>query len=1592
MKKLLSIILAGALALTAVSPVFAATSDYENSRTDGLYYDVDFSKATGVAEGDSLAGYISTASNSELFWENRGGGNAITKVEDPIMGTVAKITTGGTLQPRIWLKKGNHKNAFDNTVATNSTIFEFSFKVADNYTSRMYFRDYDNEPNSGDFPYFYFETDGSIVGKRSGTVADAFKTNGEWNHVVIEYATVAASGAKSNTVYVWVNGVQVGYNGASDGAVNFSSDTWTETYLAFCAADDQVNGVPVQDIYISNFTKYELAEGVKRYKPADAGNAPATITSTSEDVTVDEASRAINYEEGVTTDDLVAALAGADTFYIATAEDVEKDSDMFTEDDYPIADITNIITVSASGDVLKYYSVAPMEALTIEVGEGLTADHDARTIVGKVTDFPTVADLKEAIEVTAGNPDFIVYAGDAEAEDTAAATTVTSIYFESETAKVKKTYTVTIRTAEKVFYDLDMKDYADQTIKDGVVMGNVWVRDPGKGTYAVVDDAELGHKVILAKHTGANWIGIQEASNLAVPDVASGDYLIFEALVKMPEDVSTGPLFAHRVALAEFKSDGTIDTMNGAGLKWETGKWYHVVVQFKPTDTACNEIYTWINGEQAGTTYWPRSDANSKISYWKAMPATSHVSLRASVAGAGFYVSKYKMMRSNDPYDEVANGDVATLTDATDGSITVNESLKTVLYDDEEMAIADFVAAVGKPDGATVIVYSDDEPLGDEEILADATSVLVRSASGNRVERYSLISKTASTPEVTWDVALTVDEVGKTVAFKETNIKTVADLKAKVTAGSGTTVTYKDSTGAAIADDTASTTTVATITVSKGSISYDYTVTVTAATKTYVNYDWYLSDTNIGSGGKPLKLVHDKTMTQVMDDDMGYTVAHIDWVPNKTLWGGLITNGNNTVGGDLVSGDKFVVETTIKVDECNVLNNPCLTMNKGSLLYAKDSEIIFDFGYYSAHNTIDLLGGAFKVPYEADKWYHIVAEYTTTDDAGSTVNMWINGEQVVTNYVSSTLTPSLINSRMNTDECFRLMQAGASTEAMKVTYSIAQYSWYRSDFGYDADAQAKDAAALTEESDAITLDATLGTIALGTSGLKVSDLKAALTAPTGATVRYLDADGAEVADTADASTVKKIVSVSSQKTQAIKYTVAVPDTASDAYTVNYADMTIEGVWNQTTEAIFREKITVDGAYTVNMAGKYLADGDTVVTANNTFTVKLEALAHHTGTATSGSGTNYANEDGIHIALKNGTIESVTTDAMQGANDAVLKLTHSGINDFRIVMEEYDNSNGGTTAGATYTKGMVDDEVRNIEFAFMAPTGAHNIRVQMDQNTAIIIKDGVFYSNPDATTVMPYTYTPGEWMHIGVSGTRLDAGTDPSQTKFKLYINGEYACQLISTTGFSGTAGGSTGVKVAGGTDVVTYLDDIKYYRSATWGIDYDYYYGTIAESASDDVVLANGDAWLANGATVASAFPSTTLYAADGSVVAAADLEAGDSFFVKEATNCIFKKFTVKEGTLGAAIAADGTTLTATVGMVADSDSAAMFVAGIDDDGKFTNIVKLTKNIWTDDEITYDLNNINDSKIKVYIWDSSLRTLADVAEFVKANDVWSAVQ
>ena len=1200
MKKLLSVILAGALALTAVSPAFAATSDYENSKTEGIYYDVNFSDAADVEDGGALNTFLNTASKAELRWEARAT-STITKVKDPIKGNVAKIATSGNYHPRIWLDKGNYKNGFTTgSSATNSTILEFSFKV-ENYTSPMFFYDYALEPNGSTYPYFYFETDGSVVGKRSGTYANAFKTNGEWNHAVIEFGTTADNGLTSNYVRLWINGVYVAYHGASSGAANFSSETWGNVYFGFCADGSGAE----QNIYISNFTKYEIAG--KRYWPEDAGNAPATIT--------------------------------------------------------------------ASGDVIS--------------------------------------------------------------------------------------------------------------------VGNALYYNPAKVTNTT-----------------------QLLSNLTV---SSG----------------VAP-----VVVVEL--DG---------------------VQFVPA----NEV------------------------------------------------------------------DLVT------------EEEGSVKY------------------------------------------VVAKSTSGDQLTYYTIGEQEAT--QVTYKDLVDVDEEALTVSFKEADLPTVGDLADQFTATGGSAVKFFDASGVEITDRTASSTTVKTVRTYSitGMIEIDYAVSCAPATYSYIDLDWSKTAHTLPSSNVLFR--YGISGSLVDDADMGYKV----WKAAPTesaAWGGI---ANDEYTGQVADGDKFIIEATVK-PHTNKAGNLFMTIKNN--LASNADYTPFEFSSINGGNTITFHGTG-TYPFEADKWYHIVSEYTVSA-SGSVVNQWVNGVQVTTEKTIAALTTSHFNTQLADNEQLRLCKGSNCTDT-SVAWSVARYSLRQSAYDYNEVTEG-DAAAITADPDAeiITIDPAKFVINVADTTMTVAGLKDALTVSEGATVKYLGTDGAEVADTASVSSLKKITVLSQSKNRHIAYDVTKVNVESDVYKVT--DGAISGVKMYTTEAQLLANLSAVEDITVDMDhDTWVSNGDVVTVGTLDYRVALEDVAHVDGTALPSDGFNMG-----HFSYT----PQFVADATRGGDTVILlENTHRT---YSTTDKEGNPTTGsqyaricfpGGTAGTNGngTPALKPGESVNIEFAMKANGKVYGHLIVNNNFVWYLDGETMGVNQPSSGNnyilnpfnISPMSYTIGDWMHV-VSSVKRDSEGNYSQ---KLYINGDLVHQGGTSTQNSADA---LVLEILGydkDVEVDIWLDDIKYYYTDTWGFDASWQYKLDVESFSEDVVVANGEVWLSNGATVEDAI-GVDIYNADGTAIDYEDyatLAAGDKFYVYAGP--IIKPYTVRNGAIGSEISEAGV-ITVNVGMIDDARKAAIFVAGVDENGKFTNIFKKTKAAG-DDTIEFDVisEKIEASKVNVYVWDSSLRVLTGVEEFVMdADGVWSDAQ
>lgn len=1014
---------------------------------------------------------------------------------------------------------------------------------------------------------------------------------------------------------------------------------------------------------------------------------------------------------------------------------------------------------------------------------------------------------------------------------------------------------------------------------------------------------------------------------------------------------------------------------NGTTFTYEPGKWTNIrLLQMKKTlysgDFNSESLY--VNNVLVSTHVYAVADA--KADYDKASWTDSGI---VFTAGEGTILfDSIERYASKNIWGDYADHN----TDATGNkSATVTANGTDVFMSGTEISynsgtvttVADLKAGLTVTNGSVGVIAAAE---GDEFRLEDtddlyldgeyeAKTLVAYSVSGDRVDYYSLKRVAPANVPVTFDAKLNADMSARTIKFSEAEVATVADFKNLINDNGGVVEVYA---GDSLADDAAAASTITSVKAydADKTVCHTYAVSCRPVNKTYIEMN--MADFTGAAGDSARAFILEKfgtnrafstSATAVYDAELGYNVAKISGDKIIDMF---------DMPHDLVLGDKVVIEATIK---------PVTTSSKPS------------FKYSGNHYAFELDANAIKshsgsVSYDPEKWYHIVTEFTPGEASGSSYT-YVNGAQGGSSWPS---TGQIINTiqafedrENNANGYYRLMASG--------DFLLASLRIYRKTTSYDP-TNADDSVVLTSTNSGVAVDENAKVITCADAAMAATQFKAAFA--TNAEIVLLDASGAAVAENATVADAKTVLVRSASGRRVGSYQIGFIDVVSDVYTV--AGDKISGVLPYTTPEQFIANVDFEskneeGGYELT-SGKYVKNGDKLYTSNGEYTIALNnGFANNGAIMVAGDGFFYGD-----MSVK----PVVATDAMKGAGNDVLKIALNNVTTdawgsfarIQFPGATTSTTDGNNGAGVPH---LNKGESVNFEFSFKAD-GAVKGGAIMDSNYVFyVLDDGTLGVGQNASIKIPEKYNAGEWMHVAVSLTNLDeyeagiANIDGGRIHEKLYLNGELVYSGYTEANNHGDSSVLELQAVADG--VSLYYDDFKYYRTANQVFDAEFAYGDFDIISNDNnVVVGTNEVWLANGAKVTDGI-AKTLYKADGTVAADADLTAGKEIFVKDATSTIIKKYAVKDGAFG--IALDGSMLTANVGMIEEAAGVTVYVAGMNG-SKFNTIKSVKKAQKYDDTITFDLTTLGADEAKVYVWDSSLRSLADVAEFVCEGGIWSA--
>lgn len=736
MKKLLSVILAGALALTAVSPVMASTDTYVDA-AEHVYYEKDF---TAFAGADPVA-YLAD-DGTQIQWTPGSSGATLTAVDDVVKGKAFQVSGMTSEVTAIHFESGfteydlDALNAATNQSANGWLIYEFDFLDDGTGTWKAFFQEW---MNGGAFLTF---NNGSVKARNGVTAA---YNVGEWNHVVLEYAAhrYSSNGSKGGTMTLWLNGKNITNNAHGSNYTYTTAAAWhANTGLRFSSG---------ASVKFANLKKYQLPTGtvnsINAYSPATAGDVYATITPDADLISFNDTVKTINYDSTAITTaaELVEALPVATGEGIRVIYDLQDGTGVFGTNDpdelaeVPVEYVTKVVTSSVSGDLCKYYTVGEKEAVNIEFDPTLGADTVARTLFVDEDAAATIGALKELITVTKGSSYKLYDASnnDITANDEASLATVATLIASSASGAENHNYPVTYHENTKTFLEMDFADYDAESGLSATNFAKqnpyIWVR-MNSGTFSVVDDAEMGHKVGYIDVTGTTWTGFD---NYLMPvNPIAGDKVIVETTVKMGDDYASGGYVDYSYGVAGgtgsgghydfvFDANDNMFTHKGATGSYTEGEWYHIVSEY--TDGMIN---IWVNGEQVATNV---SKSNFNNAYWTNLAQSK---FRLAGWSKDFYIKKWKVTRQETGYNPVAEGDVAALT-AVDSAIVVEG--KTVTYSDGALTAGDLADKLSAGNGTFVLVDADGTEVAGEAPASTVKTAVVRSASTDCVVKYSVV-------------------------------------------------------------------------------------------------------------------------------------------------------------------------------------------------------------------------------------------------------------------------------------------------------------------------------------------------------------------------------------------------------------------------------------------------------------------------------------------------------------------------------------------------------------------------------------------------------------------------------------------------------------------------------------------------------------------------------------------------------------------------------------------------------------------------------------------------------------------------------------
>lgn len=540
--------------------------------------------------------------------------------------------------------------------------------------------------------------------------------------------------------------------------------------------------------------------------------------------------------------------------------------------------------------------------------------------------------------------------------------------------------TASFLTGSTGFCNFDFEDETAKTdLKTYLTTANTGHSFNSGDIPTVEYDAEKGSNVMIFKGSQAVWDGITFAGKET--GIKAGDTVYFEFSFKQTAKttmiLTAGQNFRFfSVSKGDELITWTSETQGK--LAYELNKWYHIVLKVEVGETT-GYMTPYING-----VAYPRLDNSN---YKAANMATFGSGARLQVntdATNKTYVDDFKIWIGGTDYTPEATGDVAKITST---ELTVGKD-NVILYEGLS-TLAELNAKLTAENGGSIVYFDASNNLISDlagTSISPETKIVVRSASGAAVDRY-----TAVMPDVTSD-EYTIDFETKKISGVPYMTKT-ADFLANLNVKEG--LSKSVSTNAYGYVDKNSTVTI-------GSVNY------TVENETYFETDFTNEgDSTLGAkgfGSAGLAYVASQAWCSV---DNGAVkggkslvekfneggIHHYDFVPSTVFPDGL-------EAGDVVNFE-FNVLTTAKSSAV------CFTL--GGLRVFKFTD---DGKIVTYNETVTLNEG-----YKLGEWNHVVVSWAKdnfTDERGtiySTYKIYLNGKELekengVTDFTNSAMKES----------------------------------------------------------------------------------------------------------------------------------------------------------------------------------------------------------------------------------------------------------------------------------------------------------------------------------------------------------------------------------------------------------------------------------------------------------------------------------------------------------------------------------------------------------------------------------------------------------